>query len=82
MEPSHNCHSLPASAVPVDVTVYAHTWKVHCHYVPWDLPASIPSPSDIQDLAPTLEEWEQPLLEGLTHQVSLDELLEELQSPI
>ena len=82
MEPSHTCPSLPASAVPVDVIVYAHTWKVHSHYVQWDLPASSPSPSDIQDLVPTLAEWEQPLLEGLTLQVSIAELLEELQSPI
>ena len=60
MEPSHTCPSLPASAVPVDVTVYAHTWKVHSHYVQWDLPASRPSSDDIQTLAPTLAEWEQP----------------------
>ena len=82
MEPSHTCPSLPASAVPVDVTVYAHTWKVHSHYVQWDLPASSPSSSDIQNLAPILAEWEQPLLEGHTLQVSIAELLEELQSPI
>ena len=83
MDPSHTCPSLPASAVPVDVTVYAHTWKVHSvhsHYVQWDLPASSPSPSDIQDLVPKLAEWEQPLLEGLSLQVSMDELLVELQS--
>ena len=69
MEPSHQCSTLPASAVPVDVTVYAHTWKVHRHYVQWDLLAPIVSPSDIQVLAPILEEWEQPLLEDFTLQV-------------
>ena len=79
---SGRCQFLPATATPVDVTKFAHTLKVHQHYVKWHLLPSLDPPTEIQSLIPTLQPWEQPLLNGLTLQVSMLELLQQLQSPI
>ena len=74
------CQPLPT---PVDVTVYAHTFKVHHHYIQWQLPPSVAQPQDLPSLIPTLlPAWEQQLLQGLTLQVPMPELLSHLQSPI
>ncbi len=81
-DPAGQCSTLPAAAIPVDVTVYAHTFRVHHHYIQWQLPPSVASPQDIQSLIPTLPAWEQQLLQGLTLQVPMSELLSHLQSPI
>ena len=64
------------------MTKFAHTLKVHQHYVQWHLPPSIDPPTEIQTIIPTLPSWEQPLLNGLTLQVPMPELLQQLQSPI
>ena len=57
-EPSGQCSVIPASALPVDVTTYAHTWKVHRHYIQWQLPPQVATPTQIQDLIPHLPPWE------------------------
>ena len=59
--------TLPAAAVPVDVTVYPHTWKVHPNYVHWRLPPQPPPPpsEEIQDTIAALPHWESELLTGL-----------------
>ena len=62
--------------------MYAHTFKVHRHYVQWQLPPSVAPPQDLQSLIPTLPPWEQQLLQGLALQVSLPDLFSHLQSPI
>jgi hypothetical protein len=73
--------TLPAAAVPVDVTVHQHTWSVAPHYIQWQLPIAPEAPAmeSISDIGAQLPEWEQLLFQELEILVPDAELLAALE---
>ena len=63
-DPSDTVNVLPDTAVPCDFSTTQHTIRMD-RYEARQIPPDPPTHQSIQDLLPTLEQWERHLLTGL-----------------